>query len=106
MFITIDEKNHITGVTGKKPPLVDSIKVSADDLVDYGNTDYVFKYIGKKVIKVPKVKPIDELRVNEYPSIENQLDMLWHAMDVGEIPKATIWYNTVKSVKNKYPKDK
>lgn len=44
-------------------------------------------------------------RVNEYPSISDQLDMLWHSMDKGEIPgKGIPWYNAIKVVKETYPK--
>lgn len=43
-------------------------------------------------------------RLREYPGIGQQLDMLWHSMDTGEIPKAPTFYNTIKAVKAKYPK--
>ena len=43
-------------------------------------------------------------RKAEYPEIGNQLDMLWHAMDIGQIPKAQQFYDSIKSVKDKYPK--
>jgi len=43
-------------------------------------------------------------RQTEYPNIGEQLGMLWDAMDSGEIPKATKFYNAIKSVKDKYPK--
>lgn len=39
-----------------------------------------------------------------YPAITDQLDMLWHAMDSGEIPKANAWYNEIKAVKDANPK--
>jgi hypothetical protein len=39
-----------------------------------------------------------------YPSVRDQLDMLWHAMDSGQIPKAQKFYNALKAVKDKYPK--
>ena len=45
-----------------------------------------------------------DLRKKEYPTIENQLDMLWHSMDSGEIPKSQAFYTTIKAVKDKYPK--
>jgi hypothetical protein len=44
-------------------------------------------------------------RATEYPHIADQLDMLWHAMDTGEIPKSTIFYDINKSIKEKYPKE-
>ena len=43
-------------------------------------------------------------RASEYPSIGDQLDALWHAMDAGEIPVASNFYNSIKAVKGKYPK--
>lgn len=43
-------------------------------------------------------------RAAEYPSLEDQLDSLWHAMDNGSIPKAEPFYSGLKSVKDKYPK--
>lgn len=44
------------------------------------------------------------LRARAYPAIGDQLDMLYHAMDSGEIQKATEWFNAVKAVKDAYPK--
>jgi hypothetical protein len=45
------------------------------------------------------------LRMAEYPGVSQQLDMLWHAMDTGEIPVAKEFYNAIKAVKDKYPKE-
>ncbi len=45
-----------------------------------------------------------EEREKAYPAISDQLDMLWHAMDIGEIPKASTFYDVCKAVKDKYPK--
>lgn len=43
-------------------------------------------------------------RANGYPSIADQLDMLWHSMDSGEIPKSTAFYNAISAIKTQYPK--
>ncbi|MFN9476464.1 hypothetical protein [Acidovorax sp.] len=40
-----------------------------------------------------------------YPSVESQLDLLYHAMDRGEIPKAEAFFNTLKTIKEAVPKD-
>jgi len=45
------------------------------------------------------------LRMQEYPSLEDQLDMLWHSMEAGEIPKSVAFYNARKTVKDTYPKE-
>ena len=49
-------------------------------------------------------KEYEEKRRDQYPPITEQLDMLWHAMDQGEIAKATVWYDAVKEVKDANPK--
>jgi hypothetical protein len=43
-------------------------------------------------------------RKEEYPSIADQLDQLWHAMDNGEIPVALDFHKSIKEVKFKHPK--
>ena len=48
--------------------------------------------------------PYTALRINSYPSIADQLDMLWHAMDSGEIPKSNTFYSAIETVKTKFPK--
>lgn len=45
------------------------------------------------------------LRAVEYPSLANQLDMLWHAIDTGSLSKDTEFYKSLKAVKDKYPKE-
>jgi hypothetical protein len=43
-------------------------------------------------------------RKHVYPSVEDQLDMLWHSMDKNEIVKSEPFYSIIKSVKSTYPK--
>lgn len=45
-----------------------------------------------------------EARRQLYPPITEQLDMLWHAMDSGELPMAPGFYEAIKSVKDAHPK--
>ena len=39
-----------------------------------------------------------------YPSVGDQLDALWHAMDDGLIPKIEPMYSDIKSIKEEIPK--
>lgn len=40
-----------------------------------------------------------------YPSVTNQLDMLWHMMDSEAIPgKGSDWYNAILAIKLQFPK--
>jgi hypothetical protein len=45
-----------------------------------------------------------DTRTPMYPPIAEQLDMLWHAMDRGEIPIAEAFYESIKAVKDAAPK--
>ena len=43
-------------------------------------------------------------RKKEYPGIEEQLDLLWHAIDDGTLDKTSDFYTSLKATKDKYPK--
>lgn len=43
-------------------------------------------------------------RQAEYPSIETQLDMIWHCLNDGEDLKLCEWVSLIKQIKQKYPK--
>lgn len=45
-----------------------------------------------------------EKRVEQYPSIGDQLDMLWHAMNEGVLPKVNNFYDSILEVKQKNKK--
>lgn len=44
------------------------------------------------------------VRAEQYPSIAEQLDMLWHAMDAGALPRVDSFYSAIKAVKDANPK--
>ena len=52
----------------------------------------------------PIETPYTTKRLVEYPSIGDQLDMLWHAMDQGSLTQVEPFYTTIKEIKDKYPK--
>lgn len=52
--------------------------------------------------KLSNERPAQPMR-RMYPPITEQLDMLWHAMDRGDIPKAGEFYETIKAVKDSTP---
>lgn len=43
-------------------------------------------------------------RGREYPMVEEQLDMMWHAMNADETKRIEPFYSTIKAIKDKYPK--
>ncbi len=46
---------------------------------------------------------VKEARSKQYPSIGEQLDMLWHAIDDGSLDKDTEFYKSLKAVKEQNP---
>lgn len=51
-----------------------------------------------------KNKEYQRNRLVEYPDIGDQLDMLWHAMDQGNLPKNNDFYASILEVKTNHPK--
>ena len=49
-------------------------------------------------------KTYSEKREGSYPTVGEQLDMLWHAIDTGTLDKNSTFYTRLKAVKDKYPK--
>jgi hypothetical protein len=43
-------------------------------------------------------------RCHEYPDGFEQFDMLWHAINDGVDLKSSEWFETIKAIKEKYPK--
>jgi hypothetical protein len=49
--------------------------------------------------------PYDSQRINSYPTIGNQLDMLWHELNQsGSLTTNGEWFNSIKEVKENNPK--
>lgn len=76
--------------------------------VDQQYTPDKYKVSGGKVIELdvqPSVS-VGEQRMYAYPSVGEQLDAIWHAMDQGLLPKIEPMYSQVKAVKDSIPKVK
>jgi len=56
------------------------------------------------VDKEPNVLGYKALRAKEYPAVKEQLDMIWHAIDEGNLDKTSDFYLRLKKVKDEYPK--
>lgn len=51
------------------------------------------------------VMPYDANRMHSYPSLANQLDMLWHELNTsGSISTDGNWFQTIQNVKQQFPK--
>jgi len=56
------------------------------------------------MLKIKHREPHGKLRQKEYPSVQEQLDMLWHSMNTGQMPKSEPFYATIKAIKDRFPK--
>jgi len=43
-------------------------------------------------------------RLAEYPPVQDQLNALWEAMDRGELPQVSGFYDVLKAVNDRHPK--
>jgi 4-hydroxyphenylpyruvate dioxygenase-like putative hemolysin len=43
-------------------------------------------------------------RMSDYPSVGEQMDMLWHAMNNGDMAKIEPFYSEILAVKQRFPK--
>lgn len=53
-------------------------------------------------LKNPTLDP-KEKRKKSYPSIEDQLDMLWHDISNGTLDTTGIFYKGLSRIKNRFP---
>ena len=56
---------------------------------------------GKFVDPTPRELTYAEKRLQEYPSIQDQLDMQYH----DKVNSTTTWKDAIKKIKDKYPKE-
>ena len=64
-----------------------------------------YKYIRGEFVPYSPPITYQDARKSAYPSTEEQMDMLWHAMEQGVLPKAEPFYSVLLSVKTRYPKN-
>jgi hypothetical protein len=51
------------------------------------------------------IPPYEARRMNSYPQMSDQLDMLWHELNAsGSISADGTWFNAIKTVKDEHPK--
>ena len=72
--------------------------------------EHVVDVATQQVVAVVKPEPVVDMnyalgRVMAYPHVNEQMDMLWHAMDDGTLPKVEPFYSRILAVKLAYPKD-
>lgn len=82
-------------------PNAEIIEQSSDPRFD--TVDTITKTV-KPNTKIPETLDYKQARIQTYPAIREQLDMLWHAMNNGDMPKSEPFYSTLKDIKDAFPK--
>lgn len=106
-YLCLDANGFITGAAHSEFPPTDA----AVEVPEPPPQDVVFPYKtryvnGQYVRTTEPWMPVTHAqeRLMAYPPVGDQLDMLWHAMNRGEIPRVEPFYRQIKEVKDKYPK--
>ena len=102
-FALYDQTGRIHA-TGECPDGMEHLQALPGTSVFLGHAnpwDSIHPVTGQLIPGTPPQATYREKR--NYPPIAAQLDALWHAMDAGEIPKATLFYNMIKKAKDEHP---
>lgn len=94
------QNEKITFIADTKEELENLPLVSFDKIVK-SKTNYIL--VNGEYIKESESKNLVaiENRKKEYPSIQDQLDMIYHDLEDG----TNNWQTLIKSIKEKYPKE-
>lgn len=113
----LNELAGLEGVTFGFDSAVKSLRpnarftMSADKFVYWNDTSGArppsVKEIEEEMVRLEKIAKHYEYffkRAGEYPPGYEQLDMLWHDINSGKSLKDGVWFNTIREIREKYPK--
>lgn len=111
-FIIYDSTGAIKRA-GSCPASDFALQASADEFIVEGTVDIEKDAIDPQtgnVVKggrvLPPTPPLNYIqsRLSMYPTIQEQMDMLWHAMDSDPAKRTEPFYSVIKLVKDSNPK--
>lgn len=111
-YIVVDAENMVIGTGSffhddELPSFLDCAVHVVDSPVQNFVSEKKLKFENNQIIEIdlPTLPvAVEVLRARNYPSIGDQLDMIWHAMNNGELQKIEPFYSEIKAVKDAYPK--
>jgi hypothetical protein len=74
------------------------------EMNEWVNTKFLALDSNNNLVSYETELTVQDHRRRNYPSIPDQLDALWHAMNNGTMPKAEPFYSKIKAVKDRFPK--
>lgn len=98
----VDEHNWYKVIDNSKGFIYSNIKVVKDGVTKPSETDFNAKV--KELKDAYAAAQYKRNRAKEYLPLKEQLDMLWHSIDKGNLDKTSDFYTTNKAVKDKYSK--
>lgn len=106
-YLSLNPDGFIVGACHSElPPPGEAVEVDGPPPHD-AVFPYKTRYVNGEYVRTAEpwipVTYVQE-RVAAYPPVGDQLDMLWHAMNRGEIPRVEPFYSQIKEVKDTYPK--
>jgi hypothetical protein len=95
----IDENGQVFAYEedGSQDHLIGNKTLLPEEQVESAQTAWFSRYVNNM--------EYDQARRLHYPSIGDQLDALWHAMDSGQLPKIQNFYEPIQLVKQQFPKN-
>lgn len=99
MIIHRQDNTFVITFDGNPYHIIKGMDEYSQLIKDYAKnpTEFTEEFV-KEVVE--PIKTYKDLRCEEYPSIAEQLDMQYW----DKVNGTTIWFDTIKSIKNKYPK--
>jgi hypothetical protein len=100
----------IEAVISLRPNSIGKFATCGTEITEWHDTDNVQptqEEVEAEVLRIQTDydnKEYQRKRAQNYPAIADQIDMLWHAMDTGSLPKVDSFYDAIKSIKEQYPK--
>tara|TARA_Y100000114_G_scaffold25297_1_gene21010 strand:+ start:534 stop:821 length:288 start_codon:yes stop_codon:yes gene_type:complete len=93
----IQEPNNIDAIVALRPGSEFNFNLNGLDWLDEKTTKPTDEEIATKLAELKAATQYKINRAKEYPSIEDQLDTIYHSGVAG-------WKTTIKAIKDKYPK--
>jgi hypothetical protein len=103
-MLEVDASVHpLTHYISNRAPVKMPPRPTPDHVFDYGVRNWVdIRTAAQKAQQA--LDAVSDTRRRAYPSLGDQMDMLWHAMDANVMPRVEPFYSQIKAVKDANPK--
>lgn len=106
-YVKVDEAGYVTGISYQDAPPEGTCYEVPEQPPMWAIGPYKTLYANGQFQQTNELwltPTYQQERRFSYPDVGDQLDMFWHAMNSGQMPKIQPFYDQIKSVKEQYPK--